>query len=40
MAGHWTSKLFGDNLAFGYPFNDSVADAKGIAWFIVLCAGA
>lgn len=37
-AGHWAVKFFSDNLAFGYPFDEQVADPATTAWFIVRCA--
>jgi hypothetical protein len=36
--GHWAVKFFSDNLAFGYPFDDAVADLASTAWFVVRCA--
>jgi hypothetical protein len=34
----WVTKFFSDNLAFGYPFDDRVADSAATAWFIIRCA--
>jgi hypothetical protein len=34
----WAIKYFSDNLAFGYPFEDRVADRESTAWFVVRCA--
>jgi hypothetical protein len=33
----WATKFFSDNLAFGYPFEEST-DRASTAWFIIRCA--
>ncbi|MCE9555458.1 MAG: hypothetical protein K8T91_19090 [Planctomycetes bacterium] len=38
QANRWAIKFFSDNLAFGYPFDEQVADRAAIAWFIIRCA--
>jgi hypothetical protein len=38
LESRWATKFFSDNLAFGYPFDESVMDCASTAWFIIRCA--
>jgi hypothetical protein len=37
VENRWATKFFSDNLAFGYPFHESI-DHASTAWFIIRCA--
>src|SRR6187399_764910 len=38
QVNRWVTKFFSDNLAFGYPFDDTTEDHAAATWFIIRCA--
>jgi len=38
LPANWAIKFFSDNLSFGHPIDDKVADGTTTAWFVIRCA--